>query len=116
MTEWPSLSEEKTDSDEEEISVANRVCKKVPVNTTKSRSRQKKTKKSTKKRHQQEPIDEEGNTRSSDEEKTLNTWVCVLCDNHFKDHCCHVLECEFCENQYCRECLSMSSGVYNILN
>lgn len=50
-------------------------------------------------------------SQSSDEE----SWTCKLCTVVFKDKKAELVECEYCEDRYCRACLSLSSGDYKVI-
>lgn len=43
-------------------------------------------------------------------------WSCKLCKAKFMDDKAEVMECEYCENHFCRKCLTMSVAEYKLLS
>ena len=45
-----------------------------------------------------------------------DSWTCQLCNKKFSEDKAEVLECEYCNNHFCRACLNLSSAEYKLLN
>jgi hypothetical protein len=47
---------------------------------------------------------------------TKKGWDCKLCQKNFTNDTDRLMECEFCHEKYCIECMDISVDVYNILS
>lgn len=43
-------------------------------------------------------------------------WTCQLCNAKYVDDKSELLECEYCENHFCRKCLTLSAAEYKLMS
>ena len=57
-----------------------------------------------------------GNQKKDDPTNSNDdTWKCELCKDIFDDPDCKMLECEYCEEKFCTECLDMEDDEYKLM-
>ena len=55
-------------------------------------------------------------SKGSVEPRKSRDWVCKLCGELFRDDKAEVLECEVCDEHFCRKCLNMTAAEYKVLS
>lgn len=43
-------------------------------------------------------------------------WICEICSNSFASKQAEMMECEYCEEHFCRKCLNITQGDYKVLS
>lgn len=57
-----------------------------------------------------------GSTTKMKEPNDDEVWTCKLCKTKFTDEKAEVLECEYCDGHFCRNCVKLSQAEYKLLS
>jgi hypothetical protein len=62
-------------------------------------------------------------TKETDSEETVvpssdedESWTCETCKKMFDDDKAHVIECEWCSDKYCRQCVKIKASEYRFMS